>query len=198
MKNEKGLLCAKKFVSCMICALLIFHLTSCGTILYPERRGQDKHQAVNKIDMAVFAMDTGLCLLGLLPGIIAFAIDFSSGCIYLPERQVSIKDMDQIDMTNWRVVKVDPDTLNQATIERIIQEQTGKSIQLNSPDLLLAKPDNRDINIIQELENLQTKNTNHLEGFWFTGSQMNCIHDSSGRLVKIEVTAPTNTYLALN
>jgi hypothetical protein len=101
-------------------------------------------------------------------------------------------------MKNWRVVKVDPDTLNQATIERIIQEQTGKSIQLNSPDLLLFKPDNRDLDIIQELENLQTHATSNLEGFWFTGSQMNFVHDSSGRLVKIEVTAPTNMYLALN
>jgi GTP1/Obg family GTP-binding protein len=87
--------------------------------------------------MAVFAMDFGLCLLGILAGVIAFAVDFSSGCIYLPEHQVSLEVLPNEDIKHWRVVKVDPDTLNQATIERIIREQTGKSIQLNSPDLLM-------------------------------------------------------------
>lgn len=196
MKDKKGKLFAKKIISFAICLVLVFQLTSCGTILYPERRGQDKHQSVNKVDMAVFAMDFGLCLLGLLPGVIAFAVDFSSGCIYLPENQASLEDIGE--MKHWRVVNVDPDTLNQATIERIIQEHTGKSIHLNSPDLLMFKPDNRDIDILQELKNLQTKSISTSEGIWFTGSQANFIHDSSGRLVKIEVAAPTDSYLALN
>ena len=188
MKNEKGKLFAQKIVACIICLVLMSQLTSCGTILYPERRGQDKHQSVNKIDMAVFALDFGLCLLGILPGVIAFAVDFSSGCIYLPENQISLEDVG--DMKHWRIVKVDPDTLNQATIERIIREHTGKSIHLNSPDLLMFKPDNRDIDILQELKNLQTKSTSTSEGIWFRGSQANFMHDSSGRLVKIGVAIP--------
>jgi hypothetical protein len=196
MRNKKSNLFAKKIISSAICLVLVFHLTSCGTILYPERRGQDKHQSVNKMDMAVFAMDFGLCLLGLLPGVIAFAVDFSSGCIYLPENQVSLEDVS--DMKHWRVVKVDPDTLNQVTIERIIREHTGKSIHLNSPDLLMFKPDNRDIDILQELKNLQTKSISTSEGIWFRGSQANFIHDPFGCLVKIEIIAPTTTYLALN
>lgn len=55
-----------------------FGLGSCGTILYPERRGR----VSGRIDPAVVVMDGMLCLLFILPGVIAFAVDFGSGAIY--------------------------------------------------------------------------------------------------------------------
>ncbi|MEE2879623.1 MAG: hypothetical protein VX593_11510 [Pseudomonadota bacterium] len=55
-------------------------LAGCGTILYPERRGQTG----GRLDTAVVILDGLGLLLFLVPGIIAFAVDFGSGAIYLP------------------------------------------------------------------------------------------------------------------
>ena len=52
----------------------------CGTIMYPERKGQ----SLGKIDPAVAILDGLGLLLFLVPGVIAFAVDFSNGTIYLP------------------------------------------------------------------------------------------------------------------
>ena len=53
---------------------------ACGTLLYPERRGQRS----GRIDPAVAIMDGIGLLLFIIPGVVAFAIDFGSGAIYLP------------------------------------------------------------------------------------------------------------------
>jgi len=55
-------------------------LSGCGTILYPERRGQTG----GRIDVGVAVLDGVGLLLFLVPGLVAFAIDFSTGAIYLP------------------------------------------------------------------------------------------------------------------
>ncbi|MEM5516107.1 hypothetical protein WNY37_04050 [Henriciella sp. AS95] len=55
-------------------------LSACGTLLYPERRGQTG----GRLDTAVVILDGLGLLLFLVPGLIAFAVDFGSGAIYLP------------------------------------------------------------------------------------------------------------------
>jgi hypothetical protein len=60
--------------------LALFTQLGCGTILYPERRGRTS----GRIDPAVAVMDGLGCLLFVIPGLVAFAIDFSTGAIYLP------------------------------------------------------------------------------------------------------------------
>lgn len=58
-------------------------LSACGTIMYPERKGQID----GKIDSTVVILDGIGLLLFLVPGVIAFAVDFSNGTIYLPGTQ---------------------------------------------------------------------------------------------------------------
>ncbi len=55
-------------------------LSACGTIMYPERKGQID----GKIDPTVAILNGIGLLLFLVPGVIAFAVDFSNGTIYLP------------------------------------------------------------------------------------------------------------------
>ena len=59
---------------------LILQLTACGTILHPERKGQRSGQ----IDPAIAVLDAVGLLFFLIPGVIAFAVDFTNGTIYLP------------------------------------------------------------------------------------------------------------------
>src|SRR5215475_12594165 len=56
-------------------------LTGCGMILHPERRGQPPG---GSLDWSVVALDTLGLVLFFIPGVIAFAVDFSTGAIYLP------------------------------------------------------------------------------------------------------------------
>lgn len=61
-------------------ALTATSLSACGTIMYPERKGQID----GKIDPTVAILNGIGLLLFLIPGVIAFAVDFSNGTIYLP------------------------------------------------------------------------------------------------------------------
>jgi hypothetical protein len=62
-------------------------LISCGTILHPERKGQ----VSGRIDPSIAVLNGLGLLLYFVPGIIAFAVDFSNGTIYLPDgRQTSL------------------------------------------------------------------------------------------------------------
>lgn len=63
-------------------------LAGCGTILYPERRGQTG----GRLDVGVVALNGIGLLLFLLPGVIAFAVDFSTGAIYLPGTHAANED----------------------------------------------------------------------------------------------------------
>src|SRR5215472_17337813 len=65
---------------CAATAVVGAAATSCGTILYPERRGQPR----GPLDPGVVVLDAIGLLFFIIPGVIAFAVDFSTGAIYLP------------------------------------------------------------------------------------------------------------------
>jgi hypothetical protein len=50
----------------------------CGTLLYPERRGQ----VGGRVDAGVAVMDGLWCLVFIVPGVVAFIVDFGNGAIY--------------------------------------------------------------------------------------------------------------------
>jgi hypothetical protein len=58
-------------------------LLGCGTILYPERRGQRAGQ----LDAGIVVLDALGLLVFFVPGVVAFAVDFATGAIYLPRGQ---------------------------------------------------------------------------------------------------------------
>ena len=63
-----------------LCLTLITQLAACGTIFYPDRRGQ----VSGRIDPAVAIMNAIGLLFFIIPGLLAFAVDFTTGAIYLP------------------------------------------------------------------------------------------------------------------
>jgi hypothetical protein len=56
-------------------------IPGCGTIFYPERRGQP----AGRLDWMIVALDGVGLLFFFVPGVIAFAVDFMTGAIYLPQ-----------------------------------------------------------------------------------------------------------------
>jgi len=73
----------------LFAAVLIVHTAACGTIMYPERKGQQK---TDKIDSRVAILDGVALLFFILPGVVAFAVDFGNRSIYLPEGQKDLLD----------------------------------------------------------------------------------------------------------
>jgi len=114
-----------------VCAAFTLQLMGCGTLMYPERRGQRG----GSLDAGVAILDGIGLLFGIIPGVIAFAVDFSNGTIYLPERA----RMGYLDMKNIKEVKFDPKHTSLASIERTIKDQTGCEVKFDGDNIKLSK-----------------------------------------------------------
>jgi hypothetical protein len=60
---------------------LLVPLPSCGTLMFAERQG---HEHSGKLDPNVLIMDGVGLLLFVVPGLVAFGVDFYTKAIYLP------------------------------------------------------------------------------------------------------------------
>jgi len=117
--------------------------TACGVILYPERKGQ----VDGRIDPAVAVLDGIGLLFFIVPGVIAFAVDFATGAIYLPGTSASTTlDMDDADM-----VKLDRRYMDAALIEKSLREQTGQAVSLADPALLARRADGADWQALSQI-----------------------------------------------
>ena len=114
----------------LFCVVLIVQLVGCGTLMYPERRGQRG----GRIDAGVAVLDGIGLLFFIIPGIIAYAVDFSNGTIYLPGTNTG-----SLDIKDIKQVKFDPKHYNAATIEKIIKRETGYAIKLSRNNIQVYK-----------------------------------------------------------
>lgn len=114
--------------------LLSFQLVSCGTLLYPERKGQVK----GKLDLGVVLLDGIGLLFFLIPGIIAFAVDFHHGTIYLPNSAKNTTD------AKYKIVKFDPKEYTPEMLEAIIKKETGKDFDFEDGRLKISKIESYD------------------------------------------------------
>lgn len=79
--TKRALWLAKLFVIALIPLLL---LNSCAAIFHSERVNQPPERRGN-FDVGMFALDTVLLVFYVVPGLIAYAIDFGTGAIYVPK-----------------------------------------------------------------------------------------------------------------
>jgi hypothetical protein len=114
-----------------ICGVFTMQLMGCGTLMYPERRGQ----RAGSLDAGVAVLDGIGLLFGIIPGVIAFAVDFSNGTIYLP----GTARLGSLDMKNIKEVKFDPKHTSLASIERIIKDKTGCEVRFGQDNIRLSK-----------------------------------------------------------
>lgn len=124
-----------KMFQTLICLVLMGQLVGCGTLMYPERRGQKG----GRIDVGVAVLDAIGLLFFLIPGIIAFAIDFSEGTIYLPGTATSSLNRDDV-----KIAKFDPKHATAASIEEIIWKETGHRVKLNQDDMKVSRLESLD------------------------------------------------------
>jgi hypothetical protein len=115
-----------RIVSAALVATLLAQLSACGTIFYPDRRGQLE----GRIDPLVAGLNAIGILFYVIPGLIAFGVDFATGAIYLPSGKYSLAPEQLQD-----AVGADGQVDN-ARLKAIILRETGRDLPLDDPRLI--------------------------------------------------------------
>jgi hypothetical protein len=131
MKVHKRLI---KVLSVIILGALLIQTVGCGTIFYPERRGQTVHGG---IDIVVAIADSVWFLAYIIPGLVAWGVDLYTGALYLPTGKKRFAN--QPDSKDFVVVNVDPKQLDQKMIEEIVSEHVGQKIDLDKDPVQILK-----------------------------------------------------------
>lgn len=118
----------KKSISISIIAAFVMQLSACGTIIHPERKGQISGQ----LDTSIVALNAVGLLFFFVPGIIAFAVDFNNGTIYLPNGSASSHS------GNVTAVTVEGEITDEI-IEQVILEKTGETVNLSEENILSSE-----------------------------------------------------------
>jgi len=135
---------SRRWLSSLLVLSLAAQSFGCGTILHPERRGQPP---TGRLDPSIVILDAVGLLLFFIPGVIAFAVDFSNGTIYLPPEETgpTFGDAGPHGKPAALVAhRIDPEQLDRETIEAVVSRRTGKAVQLDSADLRVAELDGID------------------------------------------------------
>lgn len=93
-----------KSVFGIIVMFLVTQLAACGTLMYPERRGQK----AGEIDVKVAVLDGIGLLFCIIPGVVAYIVDFSTGAIYLPAGKRNVVMLEDLDL---KAIHVNPELL---------------------------------------------------------------------------------------
>ena len=109
-------------------------VAGCGMILHPERRGQPPGGG---LDWSIVALDAVGLLLFFVPGVIAFAVDFATGAIYLPlpgygDAGTPANDEPLVE------VQVPPQELTPQRLEQVASQHAGRDVRLVRGEFLTA------------------------------------------------------------
>lgn len=129
----------KKIISKVIISLLIINLSGCGTLFYPERVGQ-RHS--NEVDIKIAVADGIGLLFFIVPGIIAFAVDYNNGSIYLPSRHSS-------NDHSIKVVSTDSEIDNDY-LESMLEKEFDIQVDLDASSTLIDN--NRSLDAVRLLK----------------------------------------------
>ncbi|WP_349615886.1 polyribonucleotide nucleotidyltransferase [Azotobacter salinestris] len=103
----------------LLAVALTTQLSACGSIFFPDRRGQIDGQ----VDFLVVGLDAIGLLFYVIPGVIAFAVDFTTGAIYLPPGERYSVAPESLRDTLDADGRVDP-----ARLRTLIERETGRPL----------------------------------------------------------------------
>ena len=113
-----------------VVAALLTQLSACGSIFYPDRRGQID----GKIDPAIAALNAFGLLFYIIPGVIAFAVDFATGAIYYAPGEHA-----QIDPQKLQPAMNPDGSVDNLKLQAIIEAELGRTLPLDDPRLIQHK-----------------------------------------------------------
>lgn len=122
-------------ISLLTVLCIMLWTTSCGTIIYPERRGQ----RAGKVDVGVAVLDGIGLLVFFIPGVVAFAVDFATGAIYLPSSSSAQLGIDPSNLQDAKIIMAEAETLTRCEIETVVQEEIRQDIDLAASETRVAR-----------------------------------------------------------
>lgn len=102
---------------------LLTQLAACGSVFYPDRRGQID----GKIDPLIAGLDAVGLLFYIVPGVIALGIDFTTGAIYIPNTRYSMAPS-----TLREAIGADGQ-IDHRYLKTAIARETGQNLPLDDP-----------------------------------------------------------------
>lgn len=120
----------QRLIGGAVAAALMTQLTACGTLFWPDRRGQIE----GRIDPVVAALDAIGILFYVIPGLIAFGVDFATGAIYLNDGKTAQVSPEKLQPAVGRDGKVD-----NLKLQAILETELGRSLPLDDPRLIQHK-----------------------------------------------------------
>jgi hypothetical protein len=126
--SRRGLLCASV-------AACVSAVTGCGTLIHPERRYAPND---GRLDWGIVALDGLGLLLFFIPGVIAFAVDFTTGAIYLPPSGYGDNTRPPTD-EQLVTIEVPPTELSRQRVEEVASKHTGRDVRLIAGEYKTAR-----------------------------------------------------------
>lgn len=113
-------------------AAAMLNVSACGYLMFPERVGQPTG---GKLDVPVVLLDAVGLLFGIIPGVIAFAVDLGTGCIYLPPDQQAALAPPAAGaaIAGWQPVAVVAPGADLNTIAAAVEQQLAAQGLLHEP-----------------------------------------------------------------
>jgi hypothetical protein len=137
----------KKTMATISCIAILAGTISCGTIIYPERRGQPPG---GRIDPGIAVLNGLGLLLFVVPGLIAFGVDFATGAIYLPPG----KGAGSTPSGEAEAVAIESGGLDWQGIIATVELHSGQTVDLFDPGLRIYQPVRQDLDLGRELISL--------------------------------------------
>jgi len=131
----------KKCVMVIGLAAFLQSTTGCGLLLHPERQGSKG----GNLDPVIVLLDGLGLFFFLVPGIVAFAVDVSTGCIYAggggggsKRRHFSALETGQPfsadELAGMKKISLDG-PVNKASIEAALERELGHKVDITAADV---------------------------------------------------------------
>lgn len=112
----------------LLIALVASQITACGSIFYPDRRGQID----GKIDPLIAGLDAVGLLFYIVPGAVALGVDFTTGAIYFPKNRYTVLPDKLQDLRGAA------GQINRYQLQVLIEQETGQHISLTDPQIQIS------------------------------------------------------------
>lgn len=112
-----------KLLLALFAGLLLF-CSGCGTLFFSERIGK---KMSNKIDRRVFVTNCVLCVAGIIPGVVAFILDYDNGSIYYTEAEL-IPDDFMDNKGSFKMKQLPGGVLNDSAVAGELSALLGREI----------------------------------------------------------------------
>ena len=118
----------KKKIFLASMALLLLCSSGCGTLFFSHRIGKKMSK---KIDNKVFYTNCFLCLFGVIPGVVAFILDYDNESIYYTEAELIPDDFSN-NFAPEKMKRISGIAMTDENISSCLSHAIGKPVNIAS------------------------------------------------------------------